>query len=137
QAEQAIYRLGQTAVKTDWVSGEDLAGELYPAIERITAERRGVTGVASGFPDLDTMTRGFQRGDLVLLGARPSSGKTAIALTIALQAARRGDVVAFFSLEMSREALGLRAVTGLAQVDGFRLMSGYLSDLEMLRVGEA
>jgi replicative DNA helicase len=136
QAEQVIYRLGSKSARTDWVSGEELAAELYPLIEQMQQQKGVVSGVQTGIPELDRMTRGFQRGDLVLVGARPSTGKTAMAEQFAMHAAERGQPVAFFSLEMGRVPLGLRAVTAAAQVDGFRLMSGYLSNVEMTRVGE-
>lgn len=135
RAEAAIYQLASREVPSAWVSGADWSAELYPTLERMQQERRAVSGVPTGFSDLDEMTRGFQPGDLVLLGARPSMGKTAICLQMALHAAQRAPV-AFFSLEMSREALGLRAVTALSCVDGQRLMSGYLSDSEYQRVGQ-
>jgi replicative DNA helicase len=134
-AEQAIYRLSATAVKTDWVSGADLSQELFPVIETLTNERKALTGVATGFRDLDWMTRGLQAGDLVLLGARPSSGKTALALQLAMTAAKTVPV-AFFSVEMSRAPLGLRIVSAAAQVDCWRLLSGGLNEFDLLRVGE-
>jgi replicative DNA helicase len=136
QAEQVIYRLGSKSARTDWVSGEELAAELYPVIEHMQQHKGEVSGIQTGIPELDRMTRGFQRGDLVLVGARPGSGKTAIGEQIAMHVAEAGESVAFFSLEMGRMPLGLRAITAAAQVDGFRLMSGYLSTLEMTRVGE-
>ena len=68
EAEQAIFGLSATSVKSDWVSGAELAAELYPVIEQLTKQRTALTGVASGFRDLDRLTRGFQPGDLILLG---------------------------------------------------------------------
>lgn len=135
RAEQALYRLGSRAVQSEWVSGEQLATELYPVIERIAESHRGVTGLSTGLPDLDAMTRGLQPGDLVLIGARPGSGKTAIGLQIAMKAAESVPV-AFFSVEMGRQPIGLRSVIAAAHVDGFRFLSGYLSDLEHMRVGD-
>jgi replicative DNA helicase len=127
QAEAAIYRLSTTAVRTDWVSAEQLASELYPVIERLTEQHQPISGVPSGLSELDWITRGWQAGDLVLLGARPSSGKTACALQFAAHAAQTVPV-AFFSLEMGLQSIALRALTAEARVDGFRLMSGYLRD---------
>lgn len=135
QAEQEIYRLTQRAVKTDWVSAEELSAELYPVIEQLTVERRAVTGLPSGFQNLDFMTRGFQGGDLILLGARPSMGKTAFALQLAMSAAKTTPV-AFFSIEMARQPIGLRGVIAAAKVDGFRFLSGFLSEADHYRVGE-
>ena len=135
QAEQAVYNLGAAAVKTDWLSSSDLAGELRPIIQRLTEDRTPVTGLSTGFRILDRMTRGLQRGDLVLLGARPSMGKTAFGTQVALHAAQSVPV-AFFSVEMSREGIGLRQVIALAQVNGFEMLSGRLPDLEMRRIGD-
>jgi replicative DNA helicase len=136
QAESQIYALTSQAVRTDWMSGEQLASELYPALERLQQTREGMTGLSSGFTDLDRMTRGWQDGDLILLGARPSQGKSALALQMAMHAARTVPV-ALFSIEMSRQQLGLRAVIAEAQIDGWRFLSGRVSDVEMRRAGEA
>ncbi len=136
QAESAFYRLGATAVKGDWISGPELAGELFAQLETFGRNREVVTGLPTGFQLLDEMTGGFQRGDLILLGARPSLGKTALALQMALHAAKSAPV-AFHSVEMSRGPLGLRAVAGESRVNGWRMKQGYLSDVEDRRVGEA
>lgn len=135
EAEALIYRLTQTAVKTDWIVGKDLAAELYPVVEGLTNDGKAVTGVSTGFSELDWMTRGFQAGDLILLGARPSQGKTALALQIAMSVAKSVPV-GFFSVEMARQPLGLRGVIASAQVDGWRLLSGRLSDLDLRRVSD-
>lgn len=134
QAEQAMFALGSTAVKSDWISGLELATELHPVLERLQAGG-AVTGLETGFYELDQMTRGFQRSDLVLVGARPSQGKTAFGIAVALKAARTVPV-AVFSLEMSREGIGLRGVIYEADVNGWRLLSGRASEMELRRVGE-
>jgi replicative DNA helicase len=134
RAEQAVFSLTNTAIRTDWISGPALAAELYPVLEQLAVKHQTLSGVATGFLDLDRMTRGFQAGDLVLLGARPSQGKTAFALQVALHAAQ-SIPVAFFSLEMSRQPLGLRGVISEARVDGWRLMTGRLSDVDQRAVG--
>ncbi len=135
RAEQAVFALSHTTARTDWISGAALAAELYPVIEQLTVKQEPLTGVASGFLGLDRFTRGWQPGDLILLGARPSQGKTAFALQAALHAARRAPV-AFFSIEMSRQPIGLRAVIAEARVDGWRLMSGFLSEVQQRQVGD-
>jgi replicative DNA helicase len=135
QAEAAIYRLSTTAVRTDWVSAEQLASELYPVIERLTEQHQPISGVPSGLSALDWITRGWQAGDLVVLGARPSAGKTALSLQFAMRAAESVPV-AFFSLEMGLQPLGLRALTAEARVDGFLLQSGQVRDeLSIQRLG--
>ena len=87
---------------------------------------RGVTGIASGFPDLDRMTAGFQRSDLIILAARPSMGKTALALNIAQNVGKRGETVAIFSLEMSAKQLVERMLSAESGVDSGRFRTGYL-----------
>jgi replicative DNA helicase len=117
------------------VSAEQLADELGPVIERLTEQHQAISGVPSGLADLDWLTRGWQPGDLITLGARPGSGKSAVAVQFAMRAAESVPV-AFFSLEMSLQALGLRALTAEARVDGFRLMSGHVRDeLSLQRLG--
>src|SRR5688500_19784034 len=101
-------------------------------MERIEALQRGgksITGVASGFTDLDALTSGFQPSDLIVVAARPSMGKTAFILNIAQHAAIEHNVpVALFSLEMSKESLVQRMLTGEARVDAQKLRKGMLRD---------
>ena len=83
------------------------------------------TGIPSGFPDLDELTSGFQKAELIIIGARPGMGKTAIALSMAANISlRQGRPVAFFSLEMSEQALGLRLISSEARMDGNKLKKG-------------
>jgi replicative DNA helicase len=114
---------------------------LWPAMERIELLHRGgesITGVASGFKDLDEYTAGFQPSDLIVVAGRPSMGKTAFILNIAQNAALDHDVpVAFFSLEMSQEQLVQRLLTSEGQVDAQRLRKGKLRDDEYVRLGRA
>jgi replicative DNA helicase len=99
---------------------------LIADLERIQDSDSPMTGVPTGFADLDTLTRGLQRKELILLGARPSMGKTALALNVAHHAARDGRVVAFFSMEMSGESLMHRLVAASAKIDLHKLLSGTL-----------
>ena len=133
--EQALWTLGQATVPGELVKAEQLGKDLWPVLEQLHQARKGLSGIPSGLIDLDAQTRGWQAGDLIILGARPSQGKSALALQMALAACAAGPV-AFFSVEMSKESLGLRAVTALGQVDGQRLMSGFLSDADYARVGD-
>lgn len=135
RTEAAVYGLSSQAVKNEWISSLEQVGELAPLLERMFEEKQAVTGIRSGFVDLDFMTRGFQRGDLVLLGARPSQGKTAFGIQVAHKAAETVNV-AFFSVEMSREGIGLRRVIQLADVDGYRMLGGRSSEVEQRRIGE-
>lgn len=134
-AEDAIFNLGAGAKSSEWVSGAEMATETYETIEKLGNEGKPVMGLETGFRDLDQLTLGFQRGDLVILGARPSMGKTALAQQCAMHAAgTRG--VAFFSLEMGRRQLAIRSVTAAAEVDGWKLRTGRLSDVDMKRVSD-
>ena len=110
-------------------------------MERIEELQRGggsITGVASGFKDLDELTAGFQPSDLIIVAGRPSMGKTAFVLNIAQNAALDHNVpVAFFSLEMSKEQLVQRLLTSEGRVDAQRLRKGKLHDDEFVRLGRA
>lgn len=135
-AEQVFIRLSTESAPGDLVSADVVARELYPVLETLAQQRRPVTGISSGLYPLDRMTRGFQNGDLIIIAGRPSQGKTSIALQFALHAAATAPV-AFFSLEMSQQALGMRAVSLLARVDAHEMQCGGLSDEEQGRVGRA
>ncbi len=136
EAESAVFAVAQTAVRADWVSGAELSQELFGVLETLAAAGP-VSGVPSGFGWLDQLTRGWQPGDLVVVGARPGMGKTSFALQVALHAAQTVPV-AFFSLEMARQPIGLRGVAATAQVDGLRLFGGKATtDVEYGRISQA
>jgi replicative DNA helicase len=113
---------------------------LWPTMERIeTLQRSGkaITGVPSGFVDLDSLTSGFQASELVVVAARPSMGKTAFCLNIAAHAASEGQGVAIFSLEMSKESLVQRMLTATARVDSHRVRQGTLRDSDFTQLARA
>ena len=96
------------------------------------------TGIPSGFPDLDELTSGFQKAELIIIGARPGMGKTAIALSMAANISlRQGRPVAFFSLEMSEQALGLRLISSEARMDGNKLKKGTFAHSDFDNIFEA
>ena len=137
-AEQRIFHVSQQRKPDGFTRIKEL---LWPTMERIEALQRGgktITGVATGFSDLDEMTSGFQPSDLIIVAARPSMGKTAFCLNVAQHAAideqRR---VAFFSLEMSKESLVQRMLTSEARVDAQRLRRGLLRDDEFPMLARA
>ena len=109
----------------------------FESINNAMARQEKVSGVASGFQDLDAVTTGFQPSDFILIAARPSMGKTAFALNVALQAAMKEHTIAFFSLEMSKEQLGHRLLSTYTQIDSLRLRSGEISDEELRDVVHA
>jgi replicative DNA helicase len=135
-AERDILGIGRASARGDFVLASDWFLEVATAINLAADTRQVVTGVPSGLPTLDRMTRGFQPADLIYLGARPSTGKTSLALQLALEASRH-VMTGFVSMEMSRKVVGFRAVALEAAVDAYRLMTGHLNDLEQQRVGAA
>jgi replicative DNA helicase len=125
EAEQAIFAIAEDRARVGFVSMREIVDESMPKIEQLFEQRRLVTGVSTGFTDLDQMTRGLQPGDLVIVAARPSMGKTSLVLNIAEHASiKDGQTVGFFSLEMSREQLFIRLLTSVARIDAHRLMTG-------------
>ena len=137
-AEQTIFQVSQDRGGKGFTRIKEL---LWPTMERIEALQRGgktVTGVPTGFSDLDEMTSGFQPADLIIVAARPSMGKTAITLNIAQHAAIEANTgVAFFSLEMSKESLVQRMLTSEARIDAQRLRKGQLRDDDFPRLARA
>ena len=112
RAENSIFQIAEGGIRRGFVSLEELAQESVEAIQKAHEEKKLITGVPSGFSDLDSLTSGFQRGDLVIIAARPSMGKTSLALNIAQHAGTQtGLTVGVFSLEMSREQLFLRMLS--------------------------
>lgn len=137
RAERAVMEVGHAAVaRGDFVLAEDWMREVMGQVDIAAATKRIVTGVPSGLPLLDRSLRGFQAGDLVLIGARPSTGKTALMLQMALHASAE-HMTGIVSLEMGRSPIGFRAVGLEARIETFRLMTGELSEYEQRRAGQA
>lgn len=125
KAEKLIFDISSKKTTSDLVPIESLVFDTYEKIDYRYKHRDEKTGVESGFYDLDDMTNGFQKSDLIILAARPAMGKTAFALNIAQNAALRGNkTVAIFSLEMSKDQLVQRLLCSEAEVDSQRLRSG-------------
>jgi replicative DNA helicase len=137
-AESSIFAVADDRLKAGFVQMRDVVKESFPKIEQIFEHKRLITGVPTGFVDLDEMTRGFQPGDLVIIAARPSMGKTSLVLNIAQHVAVQPDfTVGFFSLEMSKESLFVRLLTSEAQIDSHRLMSGHIAERDYGRISHA
>ncbi|MFN2398690.1 MAG: replicative DNA helicase [Gemmatimonadaceae bacterium] len=138
EAEHRIFQVSQQRGHEGFTRIKEL---MWPTMERIEALQRGgktVTGVPSGFADLDELTSGFQAADLVIIAARPSMGKTALALNIAQYAAIEQNIpVAVFSLEMTKEALVQRMLTAEARVDAQKLRKGMLRDDDFAGIARA
>jgi replicative DNA helicase len=137
-AEQKIFQVAQQRTTEGFSRIKEL---LWPTMERIEAIAHGgqsVTGVASGFKDLDELTSGFQPSDLIIIAARPSMGKTAFTLNIAQHAAIEDKrKIALFSLEMSKESLVQRLLTAEARVDAQKVRKGMLRDDDYPRLAKA
>ena len=129
RAEQAIFSIADDKVHDGFVPLRDLVPGTFEAIEKIQGHTGHVTGVPTGFPDLDEMTQGFQPSDLIIVAARPSMGKTSLVLNIAQHLGVKTKMtVGFFSLEMSKEQLFMRMLTGEAKVDSHKFRGGFLGE---------
>ncbi|HWG52812.1 MAG TPA: replicative DNA helicase [Gemmatimonadaceae bacterium] len=138
EAEHRVFQVSQQRGAQGFMRIKEL---MWPTMERIEALQRGgktITGVPTGFADLDEMTSGFQPSELVIVAARPSMGKTAFVLNVAQYAAIERNVpVALFSLEMSKESLVQRMLTAEARVDAQKLRKGMLRDDDFPRMARA
>jgi len=138
EAERSIFQIAEGRMRSGFVKLSDLVAGGYEMLESLQANRGLVTGVPSGFVDLDEMTSGFQKSDLVILAARPAMGKTSFALNIALNCAlEAGKTVGIFSLEMSKEQLFMRMLTSEARVDAHRFRGGFLGEQDYDRLNTA
>ncbi|HEX8391743.1 MAG TPA: replicative DNA helicase [Longimicrobium sp.] len=138
QAEQKIFEVAQTNDRKGFVWIKEILWPTFEKIEALQNNNSSVTGIPTGFGDLDEMTAGFQPSDLIIVAARPSMGKTAFTLNIAQHAAISAKKpVAFFSLEMSKESLVQRVLCAEARVDASRLRRGRLLDDEYARLATA
>jgi replicative DNA helicase len=138
EAERSIFQIAEHRLRSGFVSVGELAASGYQLIEQLQQHRGLVTGVPSGFVDLDSLTSGFQKSDLVIVAARPSMGKTSFVLNIALHCGvEAGKTVGIFSLEMAKEQLFLRMLTSEGRVDAHRFRGGYLGEQDYARLVDA
>ena len=134
QSERLVFQIAQDQLRAGFVSMRVIADQGLKTIERLQQHRELVTGLSTGYATLDEMTSGFQPTDLIIIAARPGMGKTSFALNIAQNCSRQGRKVGVFSLEMSREQLFLRLLTGQARVDAHAMRTGRLRREEWRRV---
>ncbi len=128
-AERAIFEIAERRVKPSFFPIREIVKASFKTIERLYEKKELVTGVPSGFKDLDRKTAGFQPSDLIIVAGRPSMGKTAFCLNLAQYAACEKRLpIAIFSLEMSKEQLVIRMLCSAAGVEGTRLRTGFLSE---------
>ena len=140
EAEQKILNIGEqgSRMKQGFQSMDTLVVDLLDRVTEMSENPNDVTGVPTGFYDLDRMTSGLQAGDLVILAARPSMGKTALAINIAEHVAlHEGLPVAVFSMEMGASQLAVRVVGSIGRIDQTHLRTGSLTDDEWPRLTEA
>ncbi len=127
-AESSIFQIAEDRIRTGLVSMKDVVHENIERLERVITEGKRVTGLSSGYAQLDNLTSGLQPSELIILAARPSVGKTAFALNIAENVAMQQKVpVAIFSLEMSKESLLMRLLASGARIDAHKFRTGHLS----------
>ncbi|MDR6936364.1 MULTISPECIES: replicative DNA helicase [unclassified Luteibacter] len=139
-AEQRVFRIAESGArgKKDIVSVREAAGEAFRMLSERYEKRGQLTGLSTGFTDLDELTSGLQPSDLVIIAARPSMGKTAFALNLAEAAAMRGKKsVAVFSMEMSASQLAFRLISSLGRVHAQHLRNGDLAEEDWPRVTSA
>src|SRR5881392_1843388 len=138
QAEHAIFAIADDKVRDGFVSLRELAQGSLETIEKLHSRKELITGVPTGFTDLDEMTSGLQPSDLIIVAARPSMGKTSLVLNMAQHVGTRTDMsVGIFSLEMSKEQLFLRMLTGEARIDAHRLRGGFLGERDWGKLSNA
>jgi len=137
KAEQMIFQIAEDRVRQGFQYIGDVAHRRLEQIEQMAGRPEMITGVPTGFTDFDRMTSGLQRQELIVIAARPSMGKTALALNMAQYAAKNANVVGIFSLEMSAEQLVSRLLCSEARVDAHRLRTGYLNREEWARLADA
>jgi replicative DNA helicase len=138
RAETDIFQLAEERIRAGLIGVKDLVRENFERLERIFSEGRRITGLATGYSRLDNETAGLQPSELIILAARPSMGKTSLALNIAENVAlRQGGAVAIFSLEMSKESLLLRLLASEARVDAHKFRTGHMSKEDWRRITES
>ncbi len=138
RAEQELFAVSQRRVAAGFSPLKSLLHDAYDRLDYLHEHRGEISGIRTGFGDLDQLTTGLQKSDLIILAARPSVGKTSFALNIAEHAAARDrKSVGVFSLEMSKEQLVLRLLSSVANIDSQRLRTGFLEELDFARIAPA
>lgn len=128
-AEKTIFEIALKKARQGFHKIDHILKDVLDIMDKLYGKKEAITGIPSGFPDLDKMTAGFQNSDLIILAARPSVGKTALALNFAQNAAIRHKIpTAVFSLEMSKEMLAQRLLCAEAEIDSQKIKTASLSD---------
>jgi replicative DNA helicase len=138
RAEQMVFRISERRLHKSALPVREILTRTIEHIESLYRRKEHITGVPTGFADLDRLTAGFQRADFIIIAGRPSMGKTAFALNVAQQVAvELARPVLIFSLEMAKEQLVQRLLCSEARVDSHRVRTGYLESGDWKRIGNA
>ncbi len=128
EAEKKIFNIAQKTLRQNFVCVKDILGPAFERIEQLSKHKKPVRGLPTGFKDLDNILSGFQKSDLIILAARPSLGKSALACNIALNIAIKEKIpIGIFSLEMSKDQIVDRMIASISGIDLWRIRTGRLS----------
>lgn len=137
-AETKILNVVKTRKGTEFRTIQDVLFKTQADLEKLAQTKGEITGIASGFYDLDKVTSGFHPNELIIIAARPAMGKTAFALNLATNIAMKDKrTVALFNMEMGAEQLAMRMLSSVGQIDGYKLKSGHLEHNDWKRINEA
>jgi replicative DNA helicase len=138
RAEKAIFDIAEKRLRQGFVGIREIVKESFRTIDQLSQSKELVTGLPTGFVDIDERTTGLQKGDLIIVAARPAMGKTSFCLNVAQHASQKtGETVGVFSLEMSKEQLVLRMLCAEARVDAHKLRTGHLQEKDWARLANA
>jgi len=138
EAERRIFAISEERIRSGFLSMKEIVKSSFKTIESLYEKKEHITGVPTGFADIDDLTSGFQPSDLVIIAGRPSMGKTAFCLNIAQHASMQKQLtVAVFSLEMAKEQLVMRMLCSEARIDAHRLRSGFLGQTDWPKLSTA
>ncbi len=138
KAEKELFEVSDKIIKSDYVAMDDLLADAFDRIEELHKNKGALRGLKTGFTDLDKKTAGFQKGDFIVIGARPAMGKTTLAQNLAYNIAdinKKG--VLFFSMEMAANEIVDRMISDVSGVDNWKMRTGNLSDDEFAKIGDA
>ncbi len=139
-AEKSLFEVSDQTIKTEYVALEDLLVDAYDRIEELHKNKGALRGLKTGFRDLDNKTAGFQKGDLIIIGARPAMGKTTFAQNLAYNVATRNsgkNGVLFFSMEMANNEIVDRMISDISGVNNWNIRTGNVSEEDFARIGDA
>ncbi len=134
EAESKLFEISQRNLKGEVVQIDPVLKTAIEQMQHAGKQQSGLSGLPTGFHNLDKLTSGWQKSDLIIIAARPAMGKTAFVLSMALNVAMHGDPVAVFSLEMSQVQLVNRLISNACEMDGYKIKSGRLTDSEWTQV---